>query len=90
MTLNAHPVLINDFIAYTRKPYDAVDAEWFALPGRPESGVFVQGYEIVRSIAFDNRRGFAIGLNPNAVEQFACWQLTQENSRRDYIGELFR
>lgn len=83
-TLNAHPVLIDGFARHTRKLYDAVGAERFALPGRPESGEAVHGYEIVRAVTFDNQRGFAIGLNPNAANTFVAWQFTVENGRRDY------
>jgi len=82
--LKAHSILLEDFTKYTRKLYDAVGAERFLLPGHAESGTVVQGYEIVRSIAFDDQRGFAIGLNPNAVSQFVTWQFTTENGRRDF------
>ena len=83
--LNAHPILIEDFTKYVRKFYEEVGAERFLLPGRAESGEIVQGYEIVRSIAFDDRRGFAIGLNPFEVQPFVTWQFTTENgSKRDF------
>jgi len=82
--LRAHPILVEDFTKYTRKLYEDVGAERFALPGRPESGEAVQGYEIVRAISFDDQRGFAIGLNPNAPSQFVCWQFTEENGSRDF------
>lgn len=42
-TLNAHPILIEDFTKYARKLYDAVGADRFALPVRPESGENVPG-----------------------------------------------
>ena len=82
--LQAHPILIESFTDYTRKLYDNIDADRFALPGRAESGELVQGYEIVRAITFDDRRGFAIGLNPEAVSQFVSWQFTVEDGKRDY------
>ena len=82
--LNAHPILIDSFTHHARKLYEELDAERFALPGRPESGHLVNGYEILRSVEFDNRRGFAIGLNPDAVSQFATWQFTTENGKRDF------
>ncbi|MCL2409396.1 MAG: hypothetical protein FWC96_07260 [Oscillospiraceae bacterium] len=44
----------------------------------------MNGYEIVRAIQFDNDRGFAIGLNPHAVNQFVTWQFTTENGARDF------
>ena len=82
--LNAHPILIDDFVKYTRKLYADLGAEHFALPGRPESGEFIHGYEIIRAVTFDDQRGFAIGLNPEAVSQFVAWQFTVENGARDY------
>jgi len=88
--LNAHPILVEDFTKYARKLYDAVGAERFALPGRPESGELVHGYEIVRAVAFDDQRGFAIGLNPEAAQQFvACQFTTVENGKREYHGEIY-
>lgn len=44
----------------------------------------VHGYEIKRSILFDNDRGFALAENPNAPQPFVTWQFTEENGRRDY------
>ena len=82
--LNAHPTLIDSFVTHTRKLYTELGAERFALPGKPESGETVHGYEIVRAIELDNRRGFAIGLDPNAPAQFVTWQFTTENGARDY------
>ena len=82
--LSAHPVLVEDFTFHARKLYDAVGAERFLLPGCPETGEAVQGYEIVRSIAFNDQRGFAIGLNPDAVSQFVTWQFTMEDGKRDF------
>ena len=82
--LRSHPILIEDFTKYTRKSYEALGAERFALPGRSESGEVVQGYEIVRAISFDDDRGFAIGLNPNGAAEFVSWQFTEENGKRDY------
>jgi hypothetical protein len=82
--LNAHPILIEDFAKYARKLYDDVGAENSLLPGRPENGEAVQGYEIVRSISFNDQRGFAIGQNPEAPSPFVCWQFTAENGQRDF------
>ncbi len=83
--MNAHPILLEDFTKYARKLYDAVNAERFLLPGQPENGAEVHGYEIVRSISFDDKRGFAIGLNPNAPSPFVCWQFTANDSgARDF------
>ena len=44
----------------------------------------VQGYEIKRSILFDNDRGFALAENPQAPQPYVTWQFTEENGRRDY------
>ena len=44
----------------------------------------VHGYELKRSILFENDRGFALGENPQAVQPFATWQFTEENGKRDY------
>ena len=82
--LRAHPILIEDFTKYARTLYEELGAERFALPGRTEHGEAVHGYEIVRAISFDDRRGFAIGLNPNPPSQFVSWQFTEENGKRDY------
>jgi hypothetical protein len=87
--LTTHPILVEGFTNYARKLYDATGAERLLLPGRPESGVAVHGYEIVRSIAFDDQRGFAIGLNPDAVNQFVCWQFTTGNGNRDFYGGYY-
>jgi len=82
--MNAHPILIDGFATHTRELYTELGAERFALPGRPESGETVHGYEIVRAIELDNRRGFAIGLDPDAPDQFVSWQFTTENGARNY------
>ena len=45
----------------------------------------VHGYEIKRSIVFENDRGFALAENPNAPQPFVTWQFTEnENGKRDY------
>lgn len=82
--LNAHPILIDGFARHYRKLYQDLGAERFSLPGAPEAGHMVQGYEITRSIWFDDRRGFAIGHNPNAAAPFVCWQFKTENGARDF------
>jgi hypothetical protein len=82
--MNAHPILIEDFANHARKLYEDVGAERFALPGHPESGTVVHGYEITRAIFFDDQRGFAIGLNPYAPSNFVSWQFTVENGKRDF------
>ena len=82
--LNAHPALLDSFTTHARELYADLGAERFALPGQPESGEFVQGHEIVRALEFENHRGFAIGLDPDAPNQFVTWQFTTENGSRDY------
>lgn len=43
------------------------------------------GYEIKRSIFFENDRGFALAENPNAPQPFVTWQFTEnEGGRREY------
>jgi len=45
----------------------------------------VQGYEIKKSVVFDNNRGFALAENPNAVQPFVTWIFTEdEHGKRDY------
>lgn len=45
----------------------------------------IHGYEIKRSIVFENDRGFALAENPNAPQPFVTWQFTEnEGDRRDY------
>ena len=82
--LKAHPILVEDFTKYTRKLYEDLGVERFALPGREESGQMVQGYQLQRAIQFNDDRGFAIGHNPVAVQPFVTWQFTVENGKRDF------
>ena len=45
----------------------------------------VQGYEILRSVTFENNQGFALAWNPDVPDSFATWQFTEdENGDRDY------
>ena len=49
-------------------------------------------YNILQSVLFDNRRGFALGQheNPNAPQPFVTWQFTQDGQQRDYYwGHYF-
>ena len=82
--LNTHPAVLENFIKTTRIIYDMVNADRFILPGNAESGKSVQGYKIIRSIAFNDKRGFAIGYNRSAADPFVCWQMTEENGIREY------
>lgn len=82
--LNAHPVLIDGFARHVRGLYAELHMERFALPGQEEQGHSVQGYTLLRSIWFDNHRGFALAYNPAAPAPFVTWQFTEENGRRDF------
>lgn len=45
----------------------------------------VNGYEIKKSVLFENDRGFALAENPNAPQPFVTWQFTEnEGGGRDY------
>ena len=45
----------------------------------------IHGYEVKRSIVFENDRGFALAENPKAIDPFVTWQFTEEeNGKRDY------
>lgn len=45
----------------------------------------IQGYEIEKSVLFENNRGIALGHNPAAPEPFVTWQFTEnEGGVRDY------
>jgi hypothetical protein len=82
--LNSHPILIDGFTDHFRKLYDELDATWLALPGAPETGCMVQDYEITRSIWFDDKRGFVIAHDPDAVSPYVCWQFSAEDNKRDF------
>jgi len=44
-----------------------------------------QGYEILKSVTFDNSRGFALGFDEAAPSPFVTWQFTEtENGQKDY------
>lgn len=83
--MKSHPILLEDFTKHTRALYETLGAERFALPGHEEHGEVVHGYEVIRSISFNDQRGFAIGHNPEAVAPFVCWQFTDENGKRDFF-----
>jgi len=86
--IKSHRTFLEYFTTSTRKLYDEVNADRFILPGLPESGETVHGYEILRAIHFDDQRGFALGIKPNAAEQaFAVWQFTTESGARDFYWE---
>jgi hypothetical protein len=89
--LDTHPVLIGYFTDHVRELYDEAQAERFALPGRPERGTDVKGYEVVRSVSFQDKRGYAIGHSKTAVEPYVCWRFTEHDEGRDfYWGRYFR
>ena len=41
-------------------------------------------YEIMKSVLFDNGRGFALGHSPTAPSPFVTWQFTEAGGKRDY------
>lgn len=45
----------------------------------------IQGYEIEKSVLFENSRGFALGHNPAAPQPYVTWQFTENvGGVRDY------
>ena len=80
--MNDHPVLIDGLADHVRRLYAELNAERFALPGQPESGEAVEGYEITRTISFNDQRGFAIAAHPNAG--YVCWMFRTDRGERDY------
>jgi len=45
----------------------------------------IQGYEIEKSVLFENNQGFALGHNPAAPQPYVTWQFTEnEGGVRDY------
>lgn len=44
----------------------------------------IHGYSVVKSVLFDNDRGFALAENPQAPSPFVTWQFTEEGGKRDY------
>jgi len=51
----------------------------------PAGNERVHGYEIKRSIVFENDRGFALAENPNAPQPFVTWMFTEgENGKREF------
>ena len=50
-----------------------------------EQNEIVHGYEIKRSVVFDNERGIAFAENPRAVHPFVTWMFSEdENGKRSY------
>jgi len=80
--LTAHPVLVERFTNHARELYAEVGAECFTLPGQPENGELVAGYEITRTIVFEDNTGFAIGKHPEAGA--VCWKIVMDSGKRDY------
>lgn len=45
----------------------------------------IHGYEVKKSVLFENSRGFALAENPKAVQPFVTWIFTEDKAgRRDY------
>jgi hypothetical protein len=76
--LNPHAILIDGFTTYTRKLYEDLGAERFALLGREEHGESepVQWYDIIRSIMFNETEGYVIAHNPDGCDPYVCWKLS--------------
>lgn len=48
------------------------------------------GYEITKTVLFNNGRGIALGHNPKEVAPFVTWQFNHEQESRDYYwGRYF-
>ena len=82
--MKAHLTLVEDFCGYVHRLYVDLNAERFALPGQAESGNFVQNYEIIRTVMLDDKQGYAIAHNPDAVNPYVCWQFYIRDGERDY------
>ena len=47
--------------------------------------VINEGYEILRSVLFENDTGFALGFNNNTHDpMYVTWKFNEENGKRDY------
>lgn len=50
----------------------------------------IHGYSVIKSVLFDNDRGFALAENPQAPSPFVTWQFTEAGGKRDYYwGHYF-
>lgn len=50
----------------------------------------IHGYEIRESTVFSTNRGFALAVNPKAVQPFVTWQFTEDSGNREYYwGHYF-
>ena len=50
----------------------------------------IQGYEIEKSVLFENSRGFALGHNPAPPQPYVTWQFTEnEGGVRYYYCGLY-
>lgn len=78
--VNSHPVKMDAFINQAR-------AETMLDAAIPKN---VHGYEIKRTIMFENDRGFAFGQKSTGPSPFVTWQVTEENGVREYYwGHFF-
>jgi hypothetical protein len=82
--LRSHLTLVEDFCGYVRRFYESLGAERFDLPGKPESGEYVQGFEITRVVMVGDNQGYAVAYNPNAVSPYVCWQFNVMDGERSY------
>jgi hypothetical protein len=90
--LNAHATLVDSFAGYVRKFYTDLVAERFSLIGRDVTGdtEAVKGYEITRPIMFSESQGYCIAHNPDACDEFVCWQFTvHDDAPNDYYWGIY-
>ena len=62
----------------------------YALAQEENPAEVIRGYEIRESNVFSTDRGFALAVNPEAVQPFVTWQFTEDNGNREYYwGHYF-
>lgn len=86
--LNSHATLVDSFAIHVRK----LNADSGAiLPGRSEYDKpdSVHGYETIQSILFSEDEGLVIACNPIAPDEYACWEFTLNNGKRDYCRGVY-
>lgn len=86
--LNSHATLVDSFAAHVRK----LNADSGAtLLGRSEydDPDSVQGYETIQSIMLDEDQGLVIACNPAAPDEYACWEFTVNDGKRDYCRGVY-
>lgn len=56
----------------------------------PENPKKHHNYEIVQRMDFDNRKGVALGYNPNAPEPYVTWGFAEARGEREYRDGRYR